>query len=105
MYTAILIVFLSIAIILISLILLQQGKGSIMGASLSSGASGTLFGSHGVNNFITFRIIPLLAILFFFLSLILGNFNSHKSLKGSSGDHLIHRVDVPAVSVPHHIPS
>ncbi|MDU4542883.1 MAG: preprotein translocase subunit SecG, partial [Klebsiella michiganensis] len=45
MYEALLVVFLIVAIGLVGLIMLQQGKGADMGASFGAGASGTLFGS------------------------------------------------------------
>ncbi|VFP83280.1 preprotein translocase subunit SecG [Candidatus Erwinia haradaeae] len=103
MYTTVLIVFLIVATSLISIILLQQGKGSIMGASFSSGASSTLFGSYGANNFVTLRMIPLLSILFFLLSLIIGNLNSHKTSREKVQE--LHRVDVPSVHVPNNVRS
>ena len=40
-----------IAVILIGLVLLQQGKGAEAGASFGSGASQTVFGSAGSWNF------------------------------------------------------
>lgn len=43
MYEALLVVFLIVAIGLVGLIMLQQGKGADMGASFGAGASGTLF--------------------------------------------------------------
>ncbi|VFP87373.1 Protein-export membrane protein SecG [Candidatus Erwinia haradaeae] len=79
MYDALLIIYLVIAISLVSLILIQQSHGHAMWSSFDAGASHTLFGSHGSNNFITRRIIPILAVLFFFLSLIFGNINSRKT--------------------------
>ncbi|EFO2577789.1 TPA: preprotein translocase subunit SecG, partial [Escherichia coli] len=44
MYEALLVVFLIVAIGLVGLIMLQQGKGADMGASFGAGASATLFG-------------------------------------------------------------
>jgi protein translocase SecG subunit len=55
MYEALLVVFLIVAIALVALIMLQQGKGADMGASFGAGASGTLFGSSGSANFMTRR--------------------------------------------------
>ena len=70
MYEALLVVFLIVAIGLVGLIMLQQGKGADMGASFGAGASATLFGSSGSGNFMT-RMTALLATLFFIiLSLI-----------------------------------
>ncbi len=71
MYTALLVVFLLVAIALVGMILMQQGKGADMGASFGAGASATLFGSSGSGNFMT-RTTGILATLFFVLSLVLG---------------------------------
>ncbi|KAA9272878.1 preprotein translocase subunit SecG, partial [Pseudomonas aeruginosa] len=71
MYEALLVVFLIVAIGLVGLIMLQQGKGADMGASFGAGASATLFGSSGSGNFMT-RMTALLATLFFIISLVLG---------------------------------
>lgn len=62
--------FLIVAIALVALIMLQQGKGADMGASFGAGASGTLFGSSGSSNFMT-RTTAILATLFFIISLAL----------------------------------
>lgn len=87
MYEALLIIFLLVAIGLIAMIMLQQGKGADMGASFGSGSSATLFGSNGSGNFVT-RVTGILATLFFVLSLVLGNMGSHKTAKGSEWDNL-----------------
>ena len=71
MYEALLVIFLIVAIALVALIMLQQGKGADMGASFGAGASGTLFGSSGSANFMT-RTTAILATLFFIISLVLG---------------------------------
>ena len=81
MYEALLVVFLIVAIGLVGLIMLQQGKGADMGASFGAGASATLFGSSGSGNFMT-RMTALLATLFFIISLVLGNINSNKTTGG-----------------------
>lgn len=91
MYEALLVVFLLVAIGLVGLIMLQQGKGADMGASFGAGASGTLFGSAGSGNFMT-RMTAVLATLFFVISLILGNLNSNKTAKGSEWENLTQPV-------------
>jgi len=53
-----------IALAMIGLILLQQGKGAEMGASFGSGASQSMFGSQGSVNFFT-KLTALLAVGFF----------------------------------------
>lgn len=60
----VLIVHLVLALTIIGLILLQQGKGADMGASFGAGASQTLLGSSGSANVLT-RTTAWLAALFF----------------------------------------
>ncbi|MBL4817310.1 preprotein translocase subunit SecG [Shewanella sp.] len=76
MYEVLLVVYLLVAIGLVGLILIQQGKGADMGASFGAGASATLFGSSGAGNFLT-RSTAVLAIGFFALSLIIGNLSAN----------------------------
>ena len=59
-----------IAVSLIALVLLQQGKGADAGAAFGAGASGTVFGSKGSSSFLT-RTTGLLATGFFITSLTL----------------------------------
>ncbi|EOV9699633.1 preprotein translocase subunit SecG [Cronobacter sakazakii] len=87
MYEALLVVFLIVALGLVGLIMLQQGKGADMGASFGAGASATLFGSSGSGNFMT-RMTAVLATLFFIISLVLGNINNNKTNKGSEWENL-----------------
>lgn len=87
MYEALLVIFLLIAVALVALIMLQQGKGADMGASFGAGASATLFGSSGSGNFMT-RVTAVLATLFFILSLVLGNLSGSHNQKGSEWDNL-----------------
>jgi preprotein translocase subunit SecG len=63
----ILIAHLLIALAIIGLILLQQGKGAEMGASFGAGGSQTLFGAAGSGNVLT-RTTAILATLFFVTS-------------------------------------
>ncbi len=56
------------ALLLIGLILLQQGKGADAGAAFGSGASGTVFGAAGSANFLS-RTTGVLAAIFFALAL------------------------------------
>ena len=62
-----LIAHLLIALAIIGLILLQQGKGADMGASFGAGASQTLFGSDGSGNVLT-RATAMLVTAFFVTS-------------------------------------
>lgn len=60
----ILIVHLLVALAIIGLIMLQQGKGADMGASFGAGGSQTLFGSDGSGNVLT-KATGWLVVLFF----------------------------------------
>ena len=75
MYEILLVVYLLVALAVIGLVLVQQGKGASMGASFGAGASNTVFGSSGSGNFMT-RATAVLATLFFVLSLVLGSMGS-----------------------------
>ena len=68
MYQALIIVHVLLAIGIIGLVLLQQGKGADAGAAFGSGASGTVFGAQGSATFLT-RATAVLASLFFATSL------------------------------------
>ncbi|MBO1520680.1 preprotein translocase subunit SecG [Oceanisphaera pacifica] len=87
MYEILLVVYLLIALSLIGLVLMQQGKGADMGASFGAGASNTVFGSGGSGNFLT-KMTTLLATGFFVVSLVLGNLSSNSSQKGSEWEDL-----------------
>ena len=99
MYEALLVVFLIVAIGLVGLVMLQQGKGADMGASFGAGASGTLFGSSGSGNFMT-RMTAVLATLFFVISLILGNLSTNQSKKGSEWENLGQPVKSEQTTAP-----
>lgn len=60
-----------IAVALIGLILLQQGKGADIGAAFGSGSANTLFGSRGPASFLM-KLTGGMMFLFFVTSLILG---------------------------------
>ena len=70
METLVLVVHIAIAIGMIFLILIQQGKGAEAGASFGGGASGTVFGAAGSANFLT-RTTAILTAIFFITSLAL----------------------------------
>ena len=59
-----------IALAIIGLILLQQGKGAEMGASFGAGSSQTMFGAAGGGNVLT-KATALLAAMFFVTSFAL----------------------------------
>lgn len=83
MESLILIVHVLLAISVIALVLLQQGKGADMGASFGSGASQTVFGSGGSGNFMT-RATAALATFFFVTSFALAIVAKDKAVADAS---------------------
>ena len=73
-----LIVHLLVALAIIGLIMLQQGKGADAGASFGAGASQTIFGSDGSGNILT-RATSWLVVAFFATSFGLAMLASQKS--------------------------
>jgi preprotein translocase subunit SecG len=69
MYTVAIIVHITTCLLLIGVVLLQQGKGADMGA-VFGGSSSTIFGSSGAGNFLT-RLTTGLAVVFMLTSLTL----------------------------------
>ncbi len=83
MYEILLVIHVLIAIFLVGLILIQQGKGAQAGASFGSGASQTVFGSQGSGGFLS-RLTGSLAAVFFILNLLLAyyiNKTSHREVR------------------------
>jgi len=76
MFEILIVVYVIVALALIGLILIQQGKGADMGASFGAGASATLFGSSGAGNFLT-KTTTILATLFFVISIFLGSITAN----------------------------
>ena len=68
MQTLIVVVHVITAIVIVGLVLLQQGKGADAGASFGAGASQTVFGSSGSGNFLV-RATTVAAVVFFVTSL------------------------------------
>lgn len=66
----ILVVHVLLALGIIGLIMLQQGKGAEAGASFGSGSSQTVFGAVGTGNFFS-RMTGILAAIFFVTSVAL----------------------------------
>lgn len=100
-YEILIVVYLIVALMLIGMVLIQQGKGADMGASFGGGGSNTVFGSTGSGNFMT-RTTAILATLFFVISLILGNQTAEKD-QGTGFENL--EVPVVEQSEPTDIPN
>ena len=68
-----------VAIALIALVLIQQGKGAEAGASFGAGASQTVFGSSGGWNFFS-KTTAILATIFFVTSVSLAVIAKNKTV-------------------------
>lgn len=71
--TLVLVLHVLAAVLLVGLVLVQQGQGADAGAAFGSGASQTVFGAQGAGSFLT-RATSVLAMLFFATSLTLAYF-------------------------------
>jgi preprotein translocase subunit SecG len=83
MQTLVVVVHVITAIVIVGLVLLQQGKGADAGASFGAGASQTVFGSSGSGNFLV-RATTVAAVIFFITSLSLAIFASNNAGVGST---------------------
>lgn len=77
MQQLVLILHVLIALALVSLVLVQHGKGADVGASFGSGAANTMFGSVGPASFLM-KLTAILAAGFFATSITLTYMVAHK---------------------------
>ena len=82
LHTILLIIHVIVAIGVVGLVLIQQGKGADAGAAFGGGASSTVFGSQGSSSFLT-KATGVLATVFFVTSLSLA-YLSIQDIKPSS---------------------
>jgi preprotein translocase subunit SecG len=92
MYQLILLIHVLAAVCVITLVLVQQGKGAGMGAAFGSGASSTVFGSRGSGSFL-FRVTISFVAVFFITSISL-NYLAMRAYKQEKV------ITLPASSVP-----
>ena len=78
MQTTILTIHIILAVILIVLVLVQQGKGADAGAAFGSGASSTVFGARCSATFMN-KLTTVIALSSFITSLSLAYISSNKS--------------------------
>ncbi|MFV9973141.1 MAG: preprotein translocase subunit SecG [Francisella endosymbiont of Hyalomma asiaticum] len=78
MYGIILTIDIIAAIVIVVLVLLQQGKGANMGVSFGAGASNTVFGSKGAASFL-FKMTVFFTAVFFLCCLTLGYLGKSKA--------------------------
>ena len=83
MQTALLTIHIILAVILVVLVLVQQGKGADAGAAFGSGASSTVFGARGSATFLN-KLTTMVALIFFVTSLSLAYISSNKSQTSKS---------------------
>ncbi|MBB5319910.1 preprotein translocase subunit SecG [Marinobacter oulmenensis] len=76
--TLVVVVHVVIAVALVGLVLIQQGKGADAGAAFGGGASQTVFGSQGSGSFLT-RMTTLMAVIFFVTSFSLAVFAKQRA--------------------------
>jgi len=93
MYQFILIVHVLIAVAIVGLVLLQQGRGADAGAGFGAGGSSSVFGARGAASFLS-RTTAILASVFFVTSLSLAYLASNRDNKGQD------IMDVPGATQP-----
>jgi len=105
LYSILIVAQVVISISLVTLVLLQQGKGADAGAAFGSGASSTVFGSRGSSNFLS-RSTAILAALFFFNSLGMAYLISNRPTEQSVVDQAVieETVDVQVETVEQDVP-
>lgn len=86
MESVLLVVHVVVALAILALIMLQQGKGAEMGASFGAGSSQTVFGPAGSGNFFS-RLTAVMVAVFFATSVTLAILSKE-------------RVDIVARDVP-----
>lgn len=93
MYTIVVFLHTLVAIVLVVLVLLQQGKGADAGAAFGAGASSTVFGARGSASFLS-RTTAALATVFFITSLTLAWFAATPVTSSA----VIRQIDAPVDS-------
>lgn len=96
METLVLVIHILVALSMIGLILIQQGKGAEAGASFGGGGAATVFGASGGANFLTRTTAGLVAI-FFITSITLAIFAKQNVASFNS---LPEAQTLPAPSLP-----
>ena len=103
MQNIVVVVHVIVAIGIVGLVLLQQGKGADAGASFGAGASQTVFGSSGSGNFLV-RATTIGATIFFITSLSLAVLAKDQSGLGAAAnsplanEDLLQELSAPIVS-------
>lgn len=98
MDTFVLTVHIVVAVAMVGLILLQQGKGASTGATFGGGGANTVFGAAGSGNFLS-RSTAILATIFFITSLSLAVLAKKRVASDFSLDPVV-TESAPAPSLP-----
>lgn len=110
LHISLIVVHVAVAVGIVGLVLIQQGKGADAGAAFGSGASATVFGARGAASFLT-RATAILATIFFVTSLLLAYFSGQNREVSSVTDSVMSAPPVsetpaiPAPTVPADVPS
>jgi preprotein translocase subunit SecG len=84
LHTFLMIIHFFCAAAIVSLVLLQRGKGADAGAGFGAGASGTVFGARGASTALS-RATAILAAIFMITSLSLAYVGTRKSAAPAAG--------------------
>ncbi len=91
--TLVVVVHVVIAVALVGLVLIQQGKGADAGAAFGGGASQTVFGSQGSGSFLT-RVTSIMALVFFVTSFSLAIFAKQRAeVAGQAGIPMVQQIE------------
>lgn len=93
MYQVLIVFHVLVALAIIGLVLLQQGRGADAGAGFGGGASNTVFGARGTASFLS-RTTAIMAALFFTTSILLAYLGARQDNKQTD------ILDTPAVEAP-----
>lgn len=95
------IVCIVLAIVIIALVLLQQGKGSDLGSAFGGGSSNSMFGALGPSDFLG-KLTYILVALWFLLTLTLAYLYKTKNTKEIFDTQLIEEVleEIPSDEIP-----
>lgn len=92
MYEVVLALHIILAIILVVLVLLQQGKGADVGAVMASGGANTLFGVGGASSLLV-RATTGIAICFMLTSILLAKLGANDSIGLTSKADVLEGLD------------
>ncbi len=101
MISILLVIHVLLSLAIITLVMIQRGKGADAGAALGGGSSGSIFGARGAANFLS-RSTAVLATAFFITSLGLAYLSSNQQTAAVSNGSVLEQpaAEMPAADVP-----